>query len=521
MNISSISVRSLLLLGTTLLFHFTASAQGDAVKRIIAEGQQNNRVMEHLDVLTNRFGGRPIGSDAYDNAAAWMLDQYKQWGIEAHLEEAGELPVGFNRGGWWGRLIGGDKEMTLHFVTPSYTSGTKGIQRGHVLIEPKTEDELNRMKHKLKGAWVLVSGQNSGWPIGHTAAADSIRQHIKQENQKIMAVNDSLRRESWEKRTAYKPQPLKEYPGLFYKEMVDAGVLGFIQRASVPLRALYDRPMLAEAGCNFYNLPQVADIKLDEHQFDEIYQMAKERRDFWLEFDIRNYFKLGPVKYHNVVASIKGSKYPDEYVIVSGHLDSYDVGTGAVDCGTGIGPMMEAARLIAQSGAKPKRTILFVAFAGEEFGLLGAQAFAKTHAKELDKISNLFNRDGGPTPAVGIRVPQAMYDDFKSVCEVLETLNPEIPFKVEVAQPRRKPTQLGGTDASVFAMKGIPTLNFTERDIKGYNFSYEEIWHTERDIFNKEIPEYQEHTAIVTAVVALGIANLNHQLSREGLYKED
>lgn len=521
MNRLSLSIRALLFIGVTFLPHFTASAQDEATCRIIAEGKEHNQVMQHLDVLTNRFGGRPIGSDAYDNAAAWMLDQYKQWGIEAHLEEAGELPVGFNRGGWWGRLIGGPHEMTLHFVTPSYTSGTKGIQRGHVLIEPKTEEELLRMKHRLKGAWVLVGGQNSGWPISHTAASDSLRNAIKQQNRQIMATNDSLRRISWEQHTSYKPQPLKEFPGLYYNEMVEAGVLGFIQRASVPLRALYDRAMLADANCNFYNLPQVADIKLDEQQYDEIYRMAKERREFWLEFDIRNYFKLGPVKYHNVVASIKGSKYPDEYVIVSGHLDSYDVGTGAVDCGTGIGPMMEAARLIAQSGANPKRTILFVAFAGEEFGLLGAQAFAKSHAKQLDKVSNLFNRDGGPTPPVGIRVPQAMYDDFKSVCRVLETLNPAIPFQVEVAQPRRKPTQMGGTDASVFAMKGLPTLSFTEKDVKGYDFSYGEIWHTERDIFNKQIPEYQEHTAIVTAVVALGIANLNHQLSRQGLYKSE
>ena len=73
-----------------------------------------------------------------------------------------------------------------------------------------------------------------------------------------------------------------------------------------------------------------------------------------MEFDIRNHFKLGPVKYHNVVASIKGTKYPDEYVIISGHLDAFDVATGGIDCGTGIGPMMEAARLIALSGAKPK-----------------------------------------------------------------------------------------------------------------------------------------------------------------------
>ena len=90
-----------------------------------------------------------------------------------------------------------------------------------------------------------------------------------------------------------------------------------------------------------------------------------------------------------MIASIKGSKYPDEYVIVSGHLDAYDVATGGIDCGTGIGPMMEAARMLMKAGAKPKRTILFVAFAGEEFGQLGAQAWVKTHSDKLGKISKM------------------------------------------------------------------------------------------------------------------------------------
>lgn len=131
--------------------------------------------------------------------------------------------------------------------------------------------------------------------------------------------------------------------------MCEAGALGFIQSAPVPLRALYDRALLNDPHTTFDNLPEVCDIKLDEHQYKIIKQMVKERRNFWLEFDIRNHFKLGPVKYHNVVASIKGTKYPDEYVIISGHLDSYDVATGGIDCGTGIGPMMEAARMIALS----------------------------------------------------------------------------------------------------------------------------------------------------------------------------
>ena len=489
-------------------------AQPAAVKKIIEIGTTDNRVMHQLDVLTNRFGGRPIGSDAYDNAAEWMLREFRSWGIEAHLEEAGELPVGFNRGPWFGRLIGGDQPMNLHFVTPSYTSGTKGLQRGHVLIEPATEAELKRMRHQLKGAWVLVSGKNVGWPVDHSAKADSIRNAIKAENVKIEQMNDSLMKENWTKGAHHKTIPLRRMPGLFYKEMCEAGVLGFIQSASVPLRALYDRPLVNDKNTTFDNLPEVCDIKLDEHQYAVIEQMAKERREFWLEFDIRNHFKLGPVKYHNVVASIKGTKYPDEYVIISGHLDAFDVATGGIDCGTGIGPMMEAARLIALSGAKPKRTILFIAFAGEEFGLLGAKAYARTHQNELGKIANLFNRDGGPTPPIGISVPQAMYDDFVEICKPVKNINPDFPFEVKVAKPRKRPTSTGGTDASVFAVEGVPTYGFTTDDIKGYNFSYGEIWHTERDLYTKNIPEYQEHTAVVTAIVALGVANLDKQLSR-------
>ena len=436
------------------------------------------------------------------------------------MEEAGELPVGFNRGPWFGRLIGGDQPMNLHFVTPSYTSGTKGLQRGHVLIEPATEAELKRMKHQLKGAWVLISGKNAGWPIDHSAKADSLRSVVKAENLKIAQKNDSLMEENWAKGTHHQMLPLRRMPGLFYKEMCEAGVLGFIQSASVPLRALYDRSLVNDKNTTFDNLPEVCDIKLDEHQYAVIEQMAKERREFWLEFDIRNHFKLGPVKYHNVVASIKGTKYPDEYVIISGHLDAFDVATGGIDCGTGIGPMMEAARLIALSGAQPKRTILFVAFAGEEFGLLGAKAYAHQHRKELGKIANLFNRDGGPTPPVGISVPQAMYDDFVEICKPVKNINPDFPFEVKVAKPRKRPTSTGGTDASVFAVEGVPTYGFITDDIKGYNFSYGEIWHTERDLYTKNIPEYQEHTAVVTAVVALGVANLDKQLSREGMYKE-
>lgn len=449
-----------------------------------------------------------------------MVREFKSWGLDVQLEEAGTVPVGFNRGPWFGRLLS-DNGMILHFATPSYTSGTKGVQRGHAVMEPRNDEEFQQIKGRLNGAWVLISGKNVGWPIDRSASGDSIRAEIKKENNEIMKKNNDLRRRNWENGEKNEMLPYKEFPGLYYKEMCEAGALGFIQSSTVPIRALYDRKMMNDPNTNFDNLPELPDIKLDEHQFAIIEQMVKERRTFELEFDIRNHFKLGPVKYHNVVASIKGSKYPDEYVIISGHLDAFDVATGGIDCGTGIGPMMEAARMIAKSGAKPKRTILFIGFAGEEFGLLGAQAWVKTHKDKLPKIANLFNRDGGPEPPVGISVPQAMYDDFVKISEPIQKIRPDYPFEVKVREPRKRPTRMGGTDASVFAIEGVPTLGFTTEDFKGYDFDYGEIWHTERDLYTKNIPEYQEHTATVTAIIALGVANLDKQLSREGLYTEE
>lgn len=498
----------------------TAFAQKKAVDRIIEEGTTNNQTMHYLDILCNRFGGRLAGSDAYEDAAEWMLREFEKMGIEAHLEEASTVPVGFNRGPWFGRLLGGDSPMDLHFVTPSYTSGTHGIERGPALIEPKTRREFDAMKHELKGAWILVGGISDGWPLAHDPKADSLRAATIAENEGIEAKNREIRRNNYMNHTNEPLLPMKELPGLFYKEMVEAGVRGFIQSSKVPLRALYDRKMVNDPATNFDELPTVCDIKLDEHQFEIIKTMAQERRYFLLEFDIRNHFRIGPIKYYNVVATIKGTEKPDETVIVSGHLDAYDVGTGGIDCGTGIGPMMEAARLIALSGAKPKRSIKFIGFAAEEYGLVGATAYAKAHKDELGKIANVFNRDGGPTPPVGISVPQAMYDDMVKVCEPVKRIREDYPFEVTVRPPFKKPTKTGGTDATVFSVQGVPTFSFNEADFKGYNFDYMEIWHTERDTFSKEIPEYQEHTAVVTAVVALGVASLDKQLSREGMYSE-
>ncbi|MBR2060940.1 MAG: M20/M25/M40 family metallo-hydrolase, partial [Tidjanibacter sp.] len=307
-------------------------------------------------------------------------------------------------------------------------------------------------------------------------------------------------------------------PAILYRQMVEAGILGIIQPATPPMRALYDKGVVKNPNITFETLPTVPDIKLDATQFATIERLVREREDVILEFDIRNHFKMGPVKYHNVVAKIEGSKYPDEYVLVSGHLDAYDVATGGVDDGSGVSVTMEAARMIALSGAKPARTMYFILFAAEEFGLLGAQAWVKTHADKLDGISNLFNRDGGPLAYTSINVPASLVKEYEKMAEPLRELYPDYGFTVNAMRPSPKPTSMGGTDASVFGMQGIPTINMREADAKGYDFNYSEIWHTERDNFNESVPEYQEQAGAAMAIISLGTANLDKQLPRNEVY---
>ena len=142
------------------------------------------------DYASNRFGGRETGTNAYTDATAWAVWQFKQWGLEAELDEVGEVPVGFNRGPWFGKMIK-PAEKALCFGTPSFTAGTKGVQRGPVVIlkadpfsipgrakagSPAKENvekkraaveaaiaEINANTAAFKGAWVLIPGASTGF----------------------------------------------------------------------------------------------------------------------------------------------------------------------------------------------------------------------------------------------------------------------------------------------------------------------------------------------------------------------
>jgi carboxypeptidase Q len=448
------------------------------VDRVLSAARESNLAMEHLDYLTNRIGSRLTSSDGLQTACEWTRDRFKSFGIEnAQLEKWGEFPVGFNRGPWTGRMIE-PTARALTFATNSWTAGTKGVVKGPAVMAPENDEQLTLIKDKLPGAWVLAppaaafGGRGGGGGPGGGAAR---------------AASDAFRKKL----------------DAAYDEAKIAGVIRGTRNDLIVTGGNYQ--------ISWDKLPTTPAINLVKVQYDEIAALIKEGKPVVLEFDIRNYFKKGPIPLFNVIADIPGSEFPDEYVIVGGHIDSWDGATGTCDNGTGCSTTLEAARLLMKSGVKPRRTIRFMLWSGEEQGLFGSKEYVKAHPELMKKISAVLVHDGGTNYLSGIGVPKAMKADVDQALAPLVGLDPAMPFAIrEVPGLRRG----GGSDHDSFLAAGVPGFFWNQR---GGRANYQHVHHTQFDTYDAAIPEYQKHSSIVAALGALGIANLDHLLSREGL----
>lgn len=451
------------------------AADESDVGRIISAGEKNSQVMDHLDWLTNRIGPRLTGSDNLQVAVEWARDRFKSLGLEnARIEEWGEFPVGFNRGPWFGRVIT-PEARALEFGTNAWTAGTKGVVRGRAVLAPKNAQELEDVLEKLPGAWVLVA--DGGLP---------------QRGQELLGAST---------------RPGDVFQRKLQEAYDKAGIAGQIRPTRTDLILTGGNQRIS-----WDKLPTVPQVNLLRKQFNEIAAWVKDGKEVTLEFDVRNHFRKGPIKLYNVIADIPGTEHPDELVIIGGHIDSWDGATGATDNGTGCATTIEAARILMASGVKPRRTIRFMLWSGEEQGLFGSKAYVKNHPELMPKISVVLVHDGGTNFLSGISGTEAMLADFKQVFEPVTKLDAAMPFVVRKVGGF---SGVGGaSDHAPFLAAGVPGIFWDQR---GGTANYNHTHHTQFDTYDAAIPAYQKHSSVVIAVGAYGIANLDHLLSREKL----
>jgi Zn-dependent M28 family amino/carboxypeptidase len=209
---------------------------------------------------------------------------------------------------------------------------------------------------------------------------------------------------------------------------------------------------------------------------------------------------VGPTaEVFNVVAEIPGSSSPEEVVLLGAHLDSWDFATGAQDNGTGVAMVLEAARAIAALGKRPKRTLRFALWTGEEQGLLGSRAYAARHAAELGRHVAVLNTDSGvgaPRGFYTFGVPQA------ALAPVLDT------FLAGLGVTLQKPQEGCNSDECSFARWGVPTLDLAVDDAR-----YADVHHFASDTLDKVDAQALALDAAVLAVTAYAIANRAERLA--------
>jgi Zn-dependent M28 family amino/carboxypeptidase len=238
-----------------------------------------------------------------------------------------------------------------------------------------------------------------------------------------------------------------------------------------------------------------------------------------VEFDLQNKLSAGPFPVYNVIAEIPGTEKPEEVVIISAHMDSWNGpgSQGTVDNGTGTAVTIEAARILGSLGIQPKRTIRFALWGGEEQGLLGSKAYIESLSEEeLANISAAFVDDGGTNYEGGIPAADYMVEYLAAATAPIngvfysetdgEYLN------VNIRPTGEKIETHGGSDHAAFNRVGVPGFFWDEVGRADYGYG----WHTQNDRLDLAIEEYLMQSATNAAIVAYNLANAPGLLPREG-----
>jgi hypothetical protein len=242
---------------------------------------------------------------------------------------------------------------------------------------------------------------------------------------------------------------------------------------------------------SYFDVPVVSIAPEDQDQLERYVNAGKTPR---LHINVQNRVTDGPVESANVVGEIRGSEHPEQIIVVGGHLDSWDLATGTTDDGCGVATTLGAAEAIVRSGIKPRRTIRFVLFTGEEQGLMGSVAYVKMHAAEMANHVAAVILDNGQGPVVGIALGGRS--------DLLAATRPFGQWLGNFGVTYLDDATQFGTDSGPFTLMGLPGIELAQ-DSPDYRFTH----HSNVDTLDKVDPATISKDAVVQALVSFWIAD--------------
>jgi hypothetical protein len=247
----------------------------------------------------------------------------------------------------------------------------------------------------------------------------------------------------------------------------------------------------------YYDLPVVSMAAEDQ---DQLERFLDQHKPVHIKIDIQNRVTPGPVGSANVVGEIRGSEHPEQIIVVGGHLDSWDLAEGTTDDAMGVATTLAAAEAILTAGAKPRRTLRFVLFTGEEQGLLGSLAYTKTHKQEMTNHVAAVILDNGQGPVVSLNLGgrKDLIPAVKKFTELVKSF----------ADLRVDDNLMFGTDTGPFTLEGLPGINMGQ-DSPEYGYTH----HSVVDTFDKVKADILIRDATLMALTAFWIADRPERLA--------
>jgi carboxypeptidase Q len=428
----------------------------DLAPQMIQSALGPSPLEENLRYLTDTIGGRVTGTPAADRAADWAVQAFRHAGVDEVHTEKFTIPVGWTEG-----------HTHLEILAPVPFP----VRLVSIGWSPALPDG---------GITADVVDAGMGDDAGFAKAGATVNGAIVLIHSKFLVTWDDLTSE-------YVVGPA------ILARAIKAGAVAVLWMSSRPNLLLY-RHTLAVNG-EVEKLPQAVVAREDAERMARFLAAGQHVRVHW---EMPNHL-TGPVDSENVVAEIRGREKPEEFVLLGAHLDSWDLGTGALDNGCNSAMVIDAARVIHASGTIPRRSIRFVLFTGEEQGLLGSAAYAHAHRAELDRMiaAVIFDSGDGKVTGYSLAGRKDILDPVKEALKPVQSLGVN-DFTFDAGMD---------TDNFDFLIEGVPTL-VANQEPANYMLNY----HASSDTFDKvDIAQLKKQVAI-SAVTVFALADAEERI---------
>ncbi|MEK6321518.1 MAG: M20/M25/M40 family metallo-hydrolase [Acidobacteriota bacterium] len=427
----------------TVWLQIAAPQSSDSMSsRLVGEVFTSGQQLKYLSMLSDEIGSRLTGSPGARRAEEAMEAEMKRLGLANVHREPFTVPVSWERGSANAVLVShGDRPLTVASYT--WTPGTGGSIEGEVVeIGAGRPEDVERVRSGLRGRVALAM------PAGET----------------LDAVIYNFYRTP-----------------LLARDLRDAGAVALLIASDKQHTMLYTAPV--DFNARPAALPTLSIAREDVGLIQRLSAAGQKPR---VRLDVRN--KLGPAfQSNNIVSEIVGRERPTEIDVLGAHLDSNDLGPGALDNAAGSAAVLETARAIKSLGITPRRTIRFVLFSGEEEGMLGSNAYVARHRDEMDRtVAALIMDVGAGRPVGWFSMGRTDLDD-----QIRLLMKPLAPFGVSAIEH----AAFAATDNAAFMAEGVPNLILLQDESV-----YFTVHHTVADTFDKADP--RDYATCVATVVA-------------------